>query len=106
MSHHKVKITPKPRESDKRILHQFCENTSLHGLKYIFEDGSLLFERYVFLLFFSISRRVSVYFSWWFHVLYLQASMDVGVFIGHLFLRLFLLADVAKVGRISNNHIG
>ena len=31
---------------NKWIVKQFCENTSIHGLKYIFEDGSIFFERY------------------------------------------------------------
>jgi hypothetical protein len=29
-----------------KILKEFCDNTSIHGLKYLFEEGSLLIERY------------------------------------------------------------
>lgn len=40
------KLLPK----EHKILQQFCENTSIHGLNHIFEDGSLLFERYVYVI--------------------------------------------------------
>lgn len=30
----------------KRILQHFCESSSIHGLKHVYEDGSLMFERY------------------------------------------------------------
>ena len=29
-----------------KIFQQFCETTTIHGLKHIYEDGNLLFERY------------------------------------------------------------
>lgn len=29
------------------ILKQFCDNTSIHGLKYVVENGNLLYERFV-----------------------------------------------------------
>ena len=31
---------------NKHVVHEFCESTSIHGLKYIFEEGSALFERF------------------------------------------------------------
>lgn len=40
-------------QNDQRIFKQFCENTSIHGLKYLFEDGSRLIERYIFPFVFS-----------------------------------------------------
>lgn len=30
----------------KRILQHFCESSSIHGLRHVYEDGSLMFERY------------------------------------------------------------
>lgn len=31
----------------KQVIVQFFENTSIHGLKYVFEKGTTLLERYV-----------------------------------------------------------
>ena len=45
MSHQKEKAYRKKRMSFK-IFQQFCETTTIHGLKHIYEDGNLLFERY------------------------------------------------------------
>jgi hypothetical protein len=45
MSRHNNTANQKLNSNYKRILKQFCENTSIHGLKHIFEEGSLLIER-------------------------------------------------------------
>jgi hypothetical protein len=37
-------IPAKPKYN--KILKEFCDNASIHGLKYLFEEGSLLIERY------------------------------------------------------------
>lgn len=54
------KLLPK----EHKILQQFCENTSIHGLNHIFEDGSLLFERIVWFLVFLSGVCFSGYFCW------------------------------------------
>lgn len=51
-------------QNDQRIFKQFCENTSIHGLKYLFEDGSRLIERCAWLLVFLSGICFSGYFCW------------------------------------------
>ncbi|XP_046452018.1 pickpocket protein 28-like [Daphnia pulex] len=50
------------QNNNKLIVKQFCENTSIHGLKYIFEDGSILLERLIWLLVFLCGVCFSSYF--------------------------------------------
>lgn len=38
-----------PLHEEKQVLVQFFENTTIHGLKYIFEKGTTLLERYAIL---------------------------------------------------------
>ncbi|KAK4020504.1 pickpocket protein 28 isoform X2 [Daphnia magna] len=48
----------------KRILQHFCESSSIHGLKHVYEDGSLMFERVVWILVFLSGVCFSSYFCW------------------------------------------
>jgi hypothetical protein len=45
------------QNNNKLIVKQFCENTSIHGLKYIFEDGSILIERYYAFIIIIFKRK-------------------------------------------------
>ena len=46
MARQKEKGQQESCSKNKNTVQQFCENTSLHGLKYVFEEGSFFLERY------------------------------------------------------------
>ncbi|XP_046649312.1 pickpocket protein 28-like [Daphnia pulicaria] len=58
----RARINKRSSERNQRLLQHFCENTSIHGLKHIFEDGSLFFERVIWSLVFLSGICFSGYF--------------------------------------------
>jgi hypothetical protein len=87
----------------KRILQHFCESSSIHGLRHVYEDGSLMFERY------GTTSGLHFFARW---ILFLKCfpifwkgCMDLLVSLWRLFFNLFLRGSMAKVGTVTYTHI-
>lgn len=53
-------------EKPKHVVRQFCDNTTIHGLKYVTESGSLLIERFGF---WTVKFSLIIYLQCFFGVL-------------------------------------
>jgi hypothetical protein len=81
----------------KRILQHFCESSSIHGLKHVYEDGSLMFERY------RLSTGLIIPLNNF--VNFLKSCMDFSVSVWSLFFNLLLRASMAKVGAVTYTYV-
>ena len=84
-------------QRDKHLVHEFCESTTIHGLKYIFEEGSLLIERSVFSLSKS-SKRVRILKNSTKIVPLFQDILGDNILMWYCFFNLLLPANVEQMG--------
>ena len=57
------KIRPGPIRSGQKTVSDFASNTTLHGIKYIFDEKVLIFERIVWLLICIILTFLAIFLS-------------------------------------------